>query len=465
MAAPYVNLIGGLRAFDHDVTVGEESILTLVPYMEGDASRITYCSSGESVFRGHAAKRPPLVDRLLPYGPLCRPLAAVERVFFLPWPDSSCEDEDIAAGPETFALQSALHTVNQPSLPHTLADNFLDGGVVRNFHAPDTTLDTLLPLLFEGTTLLLGRCSRTLCKASVYYGLRASIFQYSCDALVVRAFFDTWSPEMNMLITCQSDLSITLLDMDRIFGLPIFGQFYDEDDVVFVHDPWTAWHAAYEKGAANSRERTALELDVFYVLHVMPGKEDEVHLAALLLVCISCDDQRSTVFKVASYMATWIHFGLACPALACLYRGLGQATAGLSTIVQWPYLYSWLVIYFHTHGEDLEGVRRPSMVSFGNPSVQRVFDEEQARDLFRRLLVLVWNRYVLGVSTISSLVDESKASISRPAYESLLSVPCCYLTARRCIRLFIETYNPTRFARQFGYCQDLPGDLGAKASQ
>ncbi|KAG9450616.1 hypothetical protein H6P81_010581 [Aristolochia fimbriata] len=73
------------------------------------------------------------------------------------------------------------------------------------------------------------------------------------------------------------------------------------------------------------------------------------------------------------------------------------------------------------------------MVSFGNPSLQHAFDEEQARDLFRRLPVLVLNRYILGASTDSSLVDEPKAPTSRLTYESLLS--------------------------------DLPGDLGAKASQ
>ncbi|KAG9449902.1 hypothetical protein H6P81_009867 [Aristolochia fimbriata] len=164
----------------------------------------------------------------------------------------------------------------------------------------------------------------------------------------------------------------------------------------------------------------------------MPRKKDEVHLAAFLLVWLSQFVFHSTgaticnptVFKVASYMATGIRFALDDPALACLYRGLGQATAGLSSIAQWSYLYSWLAVYFYTHGEDLEGVRCPGMISFGNPSLQRTFDEEQVRDLFRRLPVSVWNRYILGGNTISSLVVESKALISRPAYESLLSVLC-----------------------------------------
>ncbi|KAG9444285.1 hypothetical protein H6P81_015625 [Aristolochia fimbriata] len=126
MTAPFVNLIGGLRAFDHDVTVGEETIFTLALYMEGETSRLTYYPSGESMFGGHAMKCPALVDRSLPHGSLSRPLATGERVFFIPCPDSS-EDEDVAAGPETFVPQSALRTVSQLSLPCSLADDFKDG--------------------------------------------------------------------------------------------------------------------------------------------------------------------------------------------------------------------------------------------------------------------------------------------------------------------------------------------------
>ncbi|KAG9444853.1 hypothetical protein H6P81_016193 [Aristolochia fimbriata] len=62
MAAPSVTLVGGLRAFDHTVVVEGETIQTLALYMEGDASHMTYCPSGESVFGGHAEKPTSLVD-------------------------------------------------------------------------------------------------------------------------------------------------------------------------------------------------------------------------------------------------------------------------------------------------------------------------------------------------------------------------------------------------------------------
>ncbi|KAG9458425.1 hypothetical protein H6P81_002933 [Aristolochia fimbriata] len=443
MVAPSPTLIHGLCAFDHTVIVGDETVLTLALYMEGVAFRLTYCPSGELVFRGHAVKPPSaIVNSSLPYGSLTRRLPTGDRVFFQPCPDSPDKEYE-ASGPETFVVQSA-----------------------------------------------------------------------SCLSI-----------ETKTLVTCQGELSITLMDMDRIFGLPISGHLYDEvspmvagftyarslalpyschclflayhhlfwssksntlsttawvefwfrteDNVVPVHDPWTAWHALYGIGVATPRGRTTVERDVFDFLRVIPGKEDKVHLAALLSVWLSRfvfrstggDDLRPMVFKVASFMATGVRFALASPALACLYRGLGHAAAGTSSMAQWPYLYSWLAIYFHTHGEDLDGIRRPGMISFGNPSLRRTFIEEQACDLFQRLPVSVWHRYVLGANDLYSLVDEPKKLISRQHFESILSICCCSLTVRCSIHFFVEPYYPIRFARQLGYCQDLPGDLGARANQ
>ncbi|KAG9458412.1 hypothetical protein H6P81_002920 [Aristolochia fimbriata] len=496
MAAPSVALIGGLRAFDHTVIVGDETVQTLALYKEGDASHLTYCPSGESIFGGHAVKYPSPVDRFLPYGSLSRSLATGDHIFFLPCPGSS-EDEVVASDPGFLALQSALLVANRP--PRTLQDRFMDKEVVPTL--PGTPMDTPIPFLYEWTTLLLGRCSRTLRDAGVYHGLWASIFQYNCDMSVVRAFIDAWSTETNTLVTCQGELSVTLLDMDRIFGLPISGHFHDEvsptvadfkdvrssalpyscrrlfqayhhlcrssgsnvisatawvkfwfrteDNVVPVNDPWTAWYASYGRDMPPPREFTAIERDVFDFLRVTPGKEDEVHLAALLSVWLSrfvfrstCDDIRPMVFKVAIYIASGVRFALAGPALACLYKGLGQAVAGWPSIVQWPYLYSWLAVYFHSHGEDLGGAHRPGMVAFGNPSLRRVFDEDQAHNLFRRLPVLVWNRYALGWNSVSALVDEPKQKrpLPKAAYESLLSVRWYFL-------------------------MDLPGDLGFKTNR
>ncbi|KAG9458350.1 hypothetical protein H6P81_002858 [Aristolochia fimbriata] len=467
MAAPSVALIGGLRAFDHTVIVGDETVQTLALYKEDDASHLTYCPSGESIFGGHAVNYPsPVVDRSLPYGSLSRFLATGDHIFFLPCPGSS-EDEAVAAGSGSLALQSALLAANRP--PRTLQDRFMDREVIPTL--PDTPMDAPIPFLYEWTTLLLGRCCRTLRDAGIYHGLWASIFQYNCD-VSVPIFTDVRSSALPY--SCrrlfQAYHHLCRSSESNVISATAWVEFWfrTEDNVVPVNDPWTAWYASYGKDMPPPREFSTTERDVFDFLRVTPGKEDEVHLAALLSVWLSRfvfrsthDDIRPMVFKVASYMATGVRFALAGPALACLYKGLGQAVAGWPSIVPWPYLYSWLAVYFHTHGEDLGGAHRPGMVAFGNPSLRRNFDEDQAHNLFRRLPVLVWNRYALGWNSVSALVDEPKLKrpLPKAAYESLLSVRCCFLTARRSLRYFIEPYNPTTFARQFGYCQDLPGEF------
>ncbi|KAG9458866.1 hypothetical protein H6P81_003374 [Aristolochia fimbriata] len=198
--------------------------------------------------------------------------------------------------------------------------------------------------------------------------VRSSVLPYSCQCLFLAYHRVYRNLESNTLPTASW----------------VAFWFRTEDNTVPIHDPWTACRAAYGKGAATSRERTTIEQDDFDFLRVLLGKEDEVHLAALLSVWLSRfvfrstggDDLRPMVFKVASYMAAGVRFALAGPSLACLYRGLGHVAAGLSSIAQWSYLYSWLAVYFHTHEEDLEGARRPVRLELA-PTVYAAEDSEE----------------------------------------------------------------------------------------
>ncbi|KAG9453501.1 hypothetical protein H6P81_006405 [Aristolochia fimbriata] len=342
MASPSVTLVGGVRAFDHVVVVGGETVQTLALFMEGDASHMTYCPSGESIFGDHAEKPSPLMDRSRSCEFLSRRLTTSDRVFFLPCPDSP-EREDEAAEPETLG-----------ELSITLMD------MDRIFALPiaGQFYDEISPMVADFTDV------------------RSTDLPFSCRYLFLA---------YHHLCRCSGS---------NVVSIAAWVEFWlcTEDDVVPVDDPWTAWYARYGRDAPPYREYTTTERDVFHFLHVTPSKEDEVHLAALLSVWLSRfvfrsigDELRPMVFKVASYMATGVRFALAGPALANLCKGLGHTAAGWPSMAQWPYLYTWLAVYFHTHGEDLEGSRRPGMISFGNPSLRRDFTEEQACDLFRRL--------------------------------------------------------------------------------
>ncbi|KAG9442399.1 hypothetical protein H6P81_018253 [Aristolochia fimbriata] len=136
--------------------------------------------------------------------------------------------------------------------------------------------------------------------------------------------------------------------------------------------------------------------------------------------------------------------------------------AGWPSMARWPYLYTWLAVYFHTHREDLEVSRRPGMISFGDPSLKRNFTEDQACDLFQCLPVRCGIDMFLPPPKLLSWWTKKEAD-SRQHYESLLASPNCFLTTGP-IHFFVEPYCPARFARQFGYCQDLPGDMGITAN-
>ncbi|KAG9459082.1 hypothetical protein H6P81_003590 [Aristolochia fimbriata] len=431
--------------------------------MEGGASYMTYCPSGESIF------------------------GVMPKTNILHADNSRSYREDEAAGPGTLALQRASWLVNKPPLPRM----FEDGVVERTLYTPDTTLDMPIPFLFEWTTLLMGRCSSLLHSAGVYNGIWGSLFQYSCDVSVIRAFLDAWSAKTNTLVTCQGELSISLMDMDRIFGLPIAGQFYDEispmvadfkevrstdlpfscrylflayhhlcrssgsntissaawvefwfrteDDAVPVDDPWAAWRARFGKDVPSFREFTATERDVFRFLRVTPGREDDVYLAALLSVWLSRfvfwsigDEIRPMVFKVASYMATGVRFALAGPALACLYKGLGHAATGWPSMAQWPYLYTWLAVYFHTHGEDLDVSRRPAKSTgvgsscFCDENSDEDYDSDRSHPRKRRPN---GKRPAVGASSASkkraplTILADASASKKKKARKEILSSP------------------------------------------
>ena len=55
------------------------------------------------------------------------------------------------------------------------------------------------------------------------------------------------------------------------------------------------------------------------------------------------------------------------------------------------------------------------------------------------------------------LIDNVKLSNSWNEY--VISLRSGYVTLRHDSNFIVESYSPVRFSRQFGFCQDFPGDL------
>ena len=56
----------------------------------------------------------------------------------------------------------------------------------------------------------------------------ASLYTYDRDPHVIRVFCEAWCPEINTLHTTSGEMSISLRDLYKLGGLPIYGKIYDE---------------------------------------------------------------------------------------------------------------------------------------------------------------------------------------------------------------------------------------------
>lgn len=62
----------------------------------------------------------------------------------------------------------------------------------------------------------------------IYGAVYCSLGRYSISPSLLKFLLQTWNPETNTFISVDGERTITLLDMLRIGGLPIDGEFYEE---------------------------------------------------------------------------------------------------------------------------------------------------------------------------------------------------------------------------------------------
>ena len=56
----------------------------------------------------------------------------------------------------------------------------------------------------------------------------ALLYTFDRDPHVIRAFCEAWCPETNTLHTISGEMSVSLWDLYKLGGLPIYGKIYDE---------------------------------------------------------------------------------------------------------------------------------------------------------------------------------------------------------------------------------------------
>jgi hypothetical protein len=217
--------------------------------------------------------------------------------------------------------------------------------------------------------------------------------------------------------------------------------------------------------------RTEDEEAPFRILKVSEKAKEETWLAALLSCWLGefvfpgkeANLIRPGIFKVASSMARGKKYCLAVPVLATIYKGLNDIASSsvpskCDTTFPAHYLNAWLAEYFATHFDLPEASPLdPCMVRFSGEGAAKYFEEAEARKLFRSITKFKFHRLALFKGHQEILEDNDQLSDSYVDY--FISQRLSYLSSRRGDLSVLEPYSPHRFGRQFGFTQDIPGEI------
>lgn len=216
--------------------------------------------------------------------------------------------------------------------------------------------------------------------------------------------------------------------------------------------PWSEYHKALN------------ELDI------REGYKVETYLAALLscwLCCFALPVReigfiRPGTFKIASMMASGEVFCLGVPVLASIYKGLNAIASTkdpvkTSTCFPAHYVYAWIGQYFDTHSLKTRKSSLPPMVKFSGEGTMHFYNEGSSREQLRNSGHINWAANPFGKRYDETVLDDGRLVPHKFAF--LMSIRSSFLTLRCQDDHIIEPYSPHRFSRQFGFHQDLPGDL------
>ncbi|KAH0644118.1 hypothetical protein KY290_035094 [Solanum tuberosum] len=381
-------------------------------------------------------------------------------------------------------------------------------GSFNNWRVPSSNFGNVCytPGYWEWVEDVLPRHKEILELIKVYDAVYTSLYTYDIDDNVLHAFCELWRPSTNMLSTFIGEMSISLWDLQSIGGLPVEGHFYDEvvpsakeltqtdtqkefllpqscrylfsafyrlakDDLqeVSVHD-WVKFWFRGPNRYAEPPQKVSKENAPFVELDVEESLRDETNLAAFF-ACWLCkfvlsnkkvNHVRSSVFKVASLMAHGKKFSITVPVLASIYRGLKEISTSSNLSVAniiFPihYVYGWLGEYFGTHHHANRSHRSIPLCKISGEKMAKCFDFTDTQKLFQQDDARRLHHLAMLLGRDLHLTDNGKLSNSWNEY--IISLRSGYVTLRHDSNFILESYNPIRFRQQFGFCQDVPGDL------
>uniref|UniRef100_A0A2N9G5U8 Aminotransferase-like plant mobile domain-containing protein n=1 Tax=Fagus sylvatica TaxID=28930 RepID=A0A2N9G5U8_FAGSY len=331
-----------------------------------------------------------------------------------------------------------------------------------------------IPKYWEWLEDILSRNKKTLTDAKIYGAVRASLFTYDRNVHAMQAFFEYWCPATNTLHTSVGEISITLWDLCRIGGLPLFGSFYDEVVpsakemsslpssceylfAAFHHlslklggpDSVTSteWVGFWFRGSVRYPKppnRRSLRRSVRGKLSHNPRGIITTHRNQ----CRTEDEETPfRILKVSEKAKeeTWLAALLSCWLGEFVFPGKEANLIRPGTFQGRKLNGSWLA--------PLD----PCMVRFSGEGAAKYFEEAEARKLFCSITKFKFHRLALFKGHQEILEDNDQLSDSYVDY--FISQRPSYLSSRRGDLSVLEPYSPHRFGRQFGFTQDIPGEI------
>ncbi|KMT11468.1 hypothetical protein BVRB_5g107930 [Beta vulgaris subsp. vulgaris] len=350
-----------------------------------------------------------------------------------------------------------------------------------------------IPYYWEWLEDILRHFRSALSRIHLLDAVYASMFIYKCDSSVMQTFCESWCPLTNTVLLSEGEMSISLWDIHVLGGLPISGLLYDEvipakafEESKAEHDLRLPHSCTYLFKAFRHITTKSNRSDfsafgnpqpwgdtthgALLDLDIPEAHRRETYLAAFLScwICffaLPLKNQghiRPGVFKPASYLASGHEISLAIPVLASIYRGMGELCISSSPGKHpgsFPahFVYAWIASYFRSHRSTAHVSVGARMINFHGHEAALSFNSSEARSLIRSNTSISWLVTFVNRSRDEDFIDDNMQS--RQTAELFLSMRSSFVTLRHDNCFVIQQYSRHRFSRQFGFYQDLPGEL------
>ncbi|KAL2899266.1 Guanosine-5'-triphosphate 3'-diphosphate pyrophosphatase [Bienertia sinuspersici] len=169
-----------------------------------------------------------------------------------------------------------------------------------------------------------------------------------------------------------------------------------------------------------------------------------------------------SVFKSALQLTSGRRISLAILVLTCIYKGLSELSSSSTlgselSIFLCIMCYAWLARYFLSYRMEVHNFVGALMIAFHGTNAIRPLARKESKPSICSGQDISWVIIAPNDDTSVKYVDDIM-QLQRVT-DFFLSMRSCFLTLRYANNYIAKPYSPHRFSRQFGFYQDVSGEL------